>query len=62
MWNTKKGGRMDQAKKNRIWYARVGRMPENRLVKKGMTNKPVGIRSRDRPKKRWYGDLEETNL
>ena len=44
------------------WYAHVGRMPEDRLVKKVMTNKPVGIRSRGRPKKRWYEDPEETNL
>ena len=31
-------------------------------AKKGMTNKPVGIGSRGRPKNRWYDDLEETNL
>ena len=36
------------------WYAHVRRMPEDRLVKKVMTNKPVGIRSRGYPKKRWY--------
>ena len=50
-------------KRRRIdWYAHVGRMPEDRQVKKVMTNKPVGIRSRCRPKKRWCDDLEETNL
>ena len=45
------------------WYAHVRRMPEDRLVKKVMTNKPVGIRSRGLPKKRWDdNDLEETTL
>ena len=47
-------------KRRTEWY--VGRMPEDRLGKKVMTNKPIGIRSRGRPKKRWYDDLEETNL
>ena len=44
------------------WYAHVRRMPEDRLVKKVMTNKPIGIRSRGCPKKGWYDVLEETNL
>ena len=50
-------------KRRQEWYAHVGRMPKDRLVKKVMTNKPVGISSsRGRPKKRWYADLEETKL
>ena len=44
------------------WYAHVGRMPDDRLVKKVMTNKLAGRRTRGRPKKRWYDVLEETNL
>lgn len=43
------------------WHAHVERMTEDRLVKKVMTNRPVGLRSRGRPKKRWCDDLDETN-
>ena len=49
-------------RKRTEWYAHVGRMPEDRLLKKVMTNKPDRIISKGCPKKRWYDDLEETNL
>ena len=49
-------------KRRRIERACKKNARRTRLAKKVMTNKPVGIRSRGRPKKRRYDDLEETNL
>ena len=45
-------------RRRREWYAHVGRMANHRIVKKVMANRPAGVRSIGRPKKRWFDDLE----
>jgi hypothetical protein len=39
--------------RRREWYVHVNRMEDNRLAKTTRVNRPQGVRSRGRPKKRW---------
>jgi len=41
--------------RRREWDAHVGRMEDNRLAKIARDSRPRGVRSLDRPKKRWKG-------
>ena len=40
------------------WNSHVNRMEENRLAKITRDNRPPGVRSRGRPKKRWKENLD----
>ena len=43
--------------RRREWDAHVERMEDNRLAKIARDNRPQGVRSRGRPKKRWKESL-----
>jgi hypothetical protein len=43
--------------RRREWDAQVNRMEDNRLAKVARDNRPQGISSRGRPKKRWKESL-----
>ena len=43
--------------RRREWGAHVERMEDNRLAKIARDNRPQGVRSRGRPKKRWKESL-----
>ena len=46
----------------REWDAHVERMEDNRLAKIARDNRPQGVRSRGRPKKRWKESLNTAPL
>lgn len=41
------------------WIGHVERMSEDRLQKKVMNSQIIGVRKRERPRKRWLQDVEE---
>jgi hypothetical protein len=43
--------------RRREWVAHVNRVQDNRLAKMARDNRPQGVRSRGRPKKRWEENL-----
>ena len=49
----RKDGRKWTNVRRKEWDAHVERMEDNRLAKIARNNRPQGVRSRGRPKKRW---------
>lgn len=50
------------SRRRREWNDHISRMSEDRLVRRVRDNRPVGWRSRGRPKKRWHDALAITGL
>jgi hypothetical protein len=48
--------------RRREWDAHVEKMEDNRLAKIARDNRPRGVRSRGRPKRRWKESLEHSSL